>query len=67
MTISVNGNQVELPEEVTHVADLLTYYNLQSNQVVVELNQTIIDQKLHKDTGIQNGDKVELVHFVGGG
>ncbi|QHE53512.1 sulfur carrier protein ThiS [Pontibacillus sp. HMF3514] len=67
MTIQVNGKQIDLPQTVKHISDLLHHYNLQSNQVIVELNQTIVDQKLHSDTRIQNGDQVELVHFVGGG
>jgi len=67
MTIQVNGKQIDLPQTVNHISDLLNHYNLQSNQVIVELNQTIVDQKLHADTQIQNGDQVELVHFVGGG
>lgn len=67
MRIQVNGKQIDLPQTVNHISDLLNHYNLQSNQVIVELNQTIVDQKLHADTQIQNGDQVELVHFVGGG
>ncbi|KGX86527.1 sulfur carrier protein ThiS [Pontibacillus marinus] len=67
MTIQVNGKQIDLPQSVNHISDLLNHYNLQSNQVIVELNQAIVDQKLHADTQIQNGDQVELVHFVGGG
>ncbi len=67
MTIQVNGKRIDLPKTVNHISDLLNHYNLQSNQVIVELNQTIVDQKLHADTQIQNGDQVELVHFVGGG
>lgn len=67
MTVQVNGKKIDLPESVSHVSDLLNHYNLQPKQVIVELNQTIVDQNLHSETRIQKGDQVELVHFVGGG
>lgn len=67
MTVQVNGISVDLTEEVEHVSDLLRHYQLEADKVVVELNKTIVDKKLHDQTKLQSGDQVELVHFVGGG
>ena len=36
-------------------------------KVAIELNQEIIDKKKLKNVKIQNGDKIEIVHFIGGG
>ncbi|SDY06488.1 sulfur carrier protein [Evansella caseinilytica] len=67
MVIQVNGKSSELPEHVTSVADLLTYYQLQKKTVIVELNEQLIDKDSHPTTSLNEGDRVELVHFVGGG
>jgi sulfur carrier protein len=65
--IQVNGKSVTLPEHVHVVANLLSHYDLNAKAVIVELNETIVDKSQYENTPIQDGDRVELVHFVGGG
>ncbi|MDQ0253998.1 sulfur carrier protein [Evansella vedderi] len=67
MKIQVNGKQSEIPSNVTTVSELLSYYELDNKVVIVELNEQIVDKESHKETTLQDGDRVELVHFVGGG
>ncbi|MDT8442045.1 MAG: sulfur carrier protein ThiS [Desulfuromonadales bacterium] len=66
MTIEINGTPRELTTETT-LADLLAELNLDARHLVIELNRQIITRQQHADTRLQDGDQLELVHFVGGG
>lgn len=66
MTVTVNGEQREIKEEST-LLDLLTVLELDPRSVVVELNREIVRRPLLGDTALNDGDLIELVHFVGGG
>ncbi|MCM3571107.1 sulfur carrier protein ThiS [Neobacillus mesonae] len=67
MTIQLNGLQVELPESVRNVEDLLKHYQLEGRIVIIELNHEIADKSKYTELSIADGDKVEMIHFVGGG
>lgn len=67
MNLQVNGKTSEVPNSVTTVSQLLSYYELNNKVVIVELNESIVDKEKHEETVVQDGDRVELVHFVGGG
>lgn len=67
MNLKINGNKTELPDGISTVADLLKHYELDNKVMIVELNAGIVDKNKHNETTIQEGDQVELVHFVGGG
>jgi sulfur carrier protein len=67
MQLQVNGKQVELADSIANVRDLLTFYQLQEKIVVVERNGEIVDRSHYETTPIMDGDRVEIVHFVGGG
>jgi thiamine biosynthesis protein ThiS len=49
------------------VEGLLETLGLDGRTVVVELNRDILRRTDHADTGLEAGDRVEIVHFVGGG
>jgi thiamine biosynthesis protein ThiS len=66
LTVTVNGEPREIDAPAT-LADLLRQLDLDARMVVVELNREIVRRPRLSDTGLQNGDSVELVHFVGGG
>ena len=66
MTIVINGNQTEIPEG-SGVSDLIRSLGLDTERVAVELNKRIIRRANWDSTTISEGDKVEIVHFVGGG
>lgn len=66
MNIVVNGQERPLEAESTAL-DLLRALDLDPGTVVVEVNRTIIRRPALADTRLQDGDVVELVHFVGGG
>lgn len=67
MIVQVNGEQATLPSSVTTIPQLLHYFNVQSPAVIVEHNETILKRQEHEQTTLADGDKLELVQFVGGG
>ncbi|PTM59441.1 sulfur carrier protein ThiS [Desmospora activa] len=67
MTIEVNGKKMELPVEVTTIAALLRHLQLESRIVVVEQNRNVLERDQHLDSPLQDGDRLEIVQFVGGG
>ena len=66
MQIEVNGKPRDVPEG-TSIADLLATLELDSRLVVVELNREIVRRTERDEVGLQAGDRIEIVHFVGGG
>jgi thiamine biosynthesis protein ThiS len=66
MKIVVNGEQQEAEEPLT-VAYLLQRLNLRSEQVAVEINLKILDRGDFPTWNLHEGDKVEILSFIGGG
>ncbi|WP_026561077.1 sulfur carrier protein ThiS [Bacillus sp. J37] len=67
MSIKLNGELVDLKEDVKTVQQLLAFYQLENRLVIVEHNREIVVKDQYNSTTIQHGDEIELVHFVGGG
>ncbi|MDF2679631.1 MAG: thiamine biosynthesis protein ThiS [Brevibacillus sp.] len=67
MVVVLNGKKVELVAEIQTIRALLASYQLQEKIVVVEQNGDIIDRSRYEETPIADGDRIEIVHFVGGG
>lgn len=66
MQVQINGEAKDLPEQIT-VADLLVLLDIAGRRVAVELNQEIVPKSQHPTTALKAGDKVEVVHAIGGG
>ena len=66
MKIQLNGDQKEFTDGLT-VRQLLEQLRVHPELVVVELNLTILKRAQLPETVLQEGDQVEIVHFVGGG
>lgn len=64
--LMVNGDPRAVPGPAT-LADLLSHLGLDPRMVVVELNREIIRRPRLGEVNLQEGDQIELVHFVGGG
>ncbi|MDE3840675.1 thiamine biosynthesis protein ThiS [Bacillus methanolicus] len=67
MKLIINGDVVELSNEVRTIQDLLAHFNLQDKGAIVELNREILEKSAHAEAYLSDGDKIEIVHFVGGG
>lgn len=64
--VVVNGEERRVPPGVT-VRGLLEHLDLEPSLVVVERNREILERDRYDDVEIEEGDRLELVHFVGGG
>ena len=64
--IQLNGKKVSIKQNFS-VFDLLKKHKLNDRKVAVELNGAIIAKKKYKQRFIKNNDKIEIVHFIGGG
>ena len=66
MTIHLNGEPREIPDGLT-LTSLLEWLKLAADRVAVERNLKMVPRELWTKTAIQAGDRLEVVHFVGGG
>lgn len=66
MKIVLSGETVELDRAYT-ISELITKYDMKKETVVVELNGELPDKETYDTTHTQEGDKIELIRFVGGG
>ncbi|HKP56950.1 MAG TPA: sulfur carrier protein ThiS [Polyangiales bacterium] len=66
MQIEVNGEVRQVAPELT-VSALLALLGVGDGPVAVERNRQIVPRAEHPNTQLADGDKLEVVHFVGGG
>ncbi|MEW6319589.1 MAG: sulfur carrier protein ThiS [Acidobacteriota bacterium] len=66
MTITLNGDQYDLPAAMT-VTALLERLGIDARRVAVELNLVVLKRAAFESTVVSDGDQVEIVNFVGGG
>lgn len=66
IAIVLNGAESFVDRGAT-VADLLDHLGIVSGRVAVEINLAIIDREAFGVTQLREGDRVEIVSFVGGG
>jgi sulfur carrier protein len=68
LALQVNGKAASLeapdPSALNHV---LTLLDLRADRIAVELNGSIVPRTDWDSTLVQGGDRLEIVHFVGGG
>jgi thiamine biosynthesis protein ThiS len=64
--ITLNGDPYELPRPMS-VTELLDVLALDPRRVAVEHNLSIVKRQRFADAIINDGDRVEVVNFVGGG
>lgn len=66
MKITLNGNEQEIGDEMS-LLELLESSGFQGKRVAVEINRQIVPRSLHAERRIHAGDRVEIVHAIGGG
>jgi thiamine biosynthesis protein ThiS len=66
LTLQVNGATRTVPGPAS-LAGLLTHLGLDARMVVVERNREIVRRAQLEAIALEDGDVIELVHFVGGG
>src|SRR5215469_7803884 len=66
MKIQINGQDRDCSAPLS-LAALLGELGMKTDRVAVELNQRIVAREQWASTTLQEGDRLEIVHFVGGG
>ncbi len=66
MVITINGKKKEIGQEVK-LNDLLKFFALPQERIAVELNKEVVRKKDWENIKINEADKIEIIHFVGGG
>ena len=66
MRIWINGEE-RVVDPVTDVAGLVAALGLNPRKVAVERNLEIVPRSTYAATPVVEGDRIEIVHFIGGG
>lgn len=66
MTLTVNGEAREF-SSVSTLDELVAHLGMKPDRVAVELNRELVRRDRWPTTQLTDGDKLEIVHFVGGG
>jgi thiamine biosynthesis protein ThiS len=67
MELYINGEKSIATEGVTTLLELLEQRGIKAQAVVVERNLALVDRKDFAVTRLEPGDRLEILHFVGGG
>ena len=64
--IKING-KINKIDDKTKLSDLVKYLKVPLKKVAIELNREIVDKKNLNKINLKVNDKIEIVHFIGGG
>jgi sulfur carrier protein len=66
MKVFINGEVKEIAAEI-NLLELLGNLSLPQTRIAVELNKEVVRKKDWQNTTLNDADKIEVIHFVGGG
>ncbi len=66
MKLQINGEDRDFSAPLS-LASLLEQLGMKADRVAVELNRNIVAREQWTETKLNDGDRLEIVHFVGGG
>jgi thiamine biosynthesis protein ThiS len=64
--VKINGKETEMEKGAT-IAGLIESYGFKAERVVAEVNGSVISRETYASVSVNDGDRVELINFVGGG
>ena len=64
--IRINGKYIKIQDKIT-LLNLMQKLKVPLKKVAIELNRTIVNKKSLGKIKIRKNDKIEVVHFIGGG
>ena len=64
--IKINGKIIKIDDK-TKLSDLVKNLKVPLKKVAIELNREIVDKKNQSNINLKVNDKIEIVHFIGGG
>ena len=66
MQVEINGERRMVEEHMT-LRELIEHLSLAPERLAIELNQRVVRRADWPHTPLKDGDRIEIVHFVGGG
>ena len=66
ITLTINGDEKRVDTNL-NLAELLESIKIIPSKVAVERNREIVPKSTYRDVMIEDGDQLEIVHFIGGG
>lgn len=66
MEITLNGEMREVPEAIT-ARQLIGLLDLEGRRLAMEINQEVVPRSRFDELLLQQGDRIEIVHAIGGG
>jgi len=66
LRVQINGEAREVADKLK-LSELVNELSLAPERVAIELNQKVMRRNLWSMTILKDGDRIEIVHFVGGG
>jgi thiamine biosynthesis protein ThiS len=66
MRLFINGDEKSFADSLS-LAELIEQLGMKGDRVAVELNREIVSRSQWPETTLEDGDRLEIVHFVGGG
>ena len=66
MRVYINGESREVSGP-TSLAELIAQLELPAARIAIELNRSVVRRAEWSGTVVNDGDRIEIVHFVGGG
>jgi len=65
ITIHINGEDRNV--RATSLSELVTEMGLEKRMIAIEYNLEVVPRTQYESTALKNGDRIELVHMIGGG
>jgi thiamine biosynthesis protein ThiS len=65
--VHINGEPRELTDTSVRLSELVRQLSLAPQRIAIEVNRQIVRRADWERTEVHDGDRVEIVHFVGGG
>lgn len=66
MKVFINGETKEITSQL-NLSELLKLFSLPQERIAIELNREVVRKKDWETIQVSDGDKLEVIHFVGGG
>ena len=64
--IKINGKNFVIKPKMT-LKEVITKFKIPEKKVAIELNEKIVNKEKIRKIKVKNLDKIEIVHFIGGG
>lgn len=66
ISVRINGEEREVPSDLA-LTHLLEHLSLPTGRIAIELNREVVRRAEWLERIVRDGDRIEVVHFVGGG